>query len=241
MAMRRLSLISLLLPTCSAFAPRAMPRSLTKGSLAPRLASPLDNIFESVSNEVQGALRAFGKKESSSSASPAPAPALPDLVVSPDYKLAAIFLAFGAVLDLVPYVQLTLGPLVTALGVLFFVQTGRIRFAFDSEAFSLINADGSDSGENVVVGGENRWTYDSFANWEFFPEGWIDQPQGPVLVYFKETQTPEDQWDVGPGQSANSAEKLAAGAVRGQVHFFPAICDTKQMRDEFQKRNCAKL
>ena len=46
---------------------------------------------------------------------------------------------------------------------------------------------------------------------------------------------------VGPGQSANSAEKLAAGAVRGQVHFFPAICDTKQMRDEFQKRNCAKL
>ena len=45
-----------------------------------------------------------------------------------------------------------------------------------------------------------RWTYDSFANWEFFPEGWIDQPQGPVLVYFKETQTPEDQWDVSATQ-----------------------------------------
>ena len=49
------------------------------------------------------------------------------------------------------------------------------------------------------------------------PQGWIDQPQGPILVYFKETQTPEGEWEVGPGQSANSAEALAKGAVRGQV------------------------
>jgi len=78
-------------------------------------------------------------------------------------------------------------------------------------------SDGSDSGENIVVGGDNRWTYDSFVNYAFFPEGWIDQPQGPILVYFKETQTPEAEWDVGPGKSANGADAIAKGAVPGQV------------------------
>ena len=63
------------------------------------------------------------------------------------------------------------------------------------------------------MGGANRWKYDSFVNWEFFPS--VDLP---ILVYFKETQTPQDQWDVGPGQWANGADALAKGAVKGQVH-----------------------
>ena len=42
-----------------------------------------------------------------------------------------------------------------------------------------------DSGENVVVGGANRWGYDTFVNWRFFPS--VDFP---ILVYFKENQTP---------------------------------------------------
>ena len=54
------------------------------------------------------------------------------------------------------------------------------------------------------MGGANRWKYDSFVNWEFFPS--VDLP---ILVYFKETQTPQDQWDVGPGQWANGADALA--------------------------------
>jgi hypothetical protein len=33
--------------------------------------------------------------------------------------------------------------------------------------------------ENAFVGGQNRWSYDSFVNWEFW---W---PAFPVLVYFK--------------------------------------------------------
>ena len=63
------------------------------------------------------------------------------------------------------------------------------------------------------MGGANRWKYDSFVNWEFFPS--VDLP---ILVYFKETQTPQDQWDVGPGQWANGADALAKGVVKGQVH-----------------------
>ena len=164
------------------------------------------------------------------------------VVVEPDYKLAGIFLGAGILLDTIPYVQLTFGPLVTLLGILFAVQATRIRFTFDNEAFELkMGEDLRDTGDNIVVGGANRWAYGSFVNWEFFPEGWIDQPQGPILVYFKETQTPSDQWNVGPGQSANSEEALAKGAVPGQVHFFPALCNTKQLRAEFQRRGCAKL
>lgn len=36
-----------------------------------------------------------------------------------------------------------------------------------------------DETENAFVGGRNRWTYDSFVNWEFWWPGF------PVLVYFK--------------------------------------------------------
>lgn len=169
-------------------------------------------------------------------------PALPDVVIDPSFKLAGIFLTAGILLDFIPYIQLTLGPLVTLLGVLFLVQTFRVRFTFDANNFELrLGDDLGDAGENVVVGGENRWPYESFVNWEFFPKGWIDQPQGPILAYFKETATPSDKWNEGPGQSANSEEAITNGAVPGQVHFFPMLCDPQQLRDEFAKRGCAKL
>lgn len=45
------------------------------------------------------------------------------------------------------------------------------------------------SGENAFVGGENRWNYDTWTNWEVYPN-----EQLPILMYFKETQTkPEGQ------------------------------------------------
>jgi hypothetical protein len=34
-----------------------------------------------------------------------------------------------------------------------------------------------------VLGTENKWRYDSFVNWDFFPSIHL-----PILVYFKETQ-----------------------------------------------------
>lgn len=39
--------------------------------------------------------------------------------------------------------------------------------------------------KNYVLGTENKWRYDSFVNWDFFPSIHL-----PILVYFKETQTP---------------------------------------------------
>jgi hypothetical protein len=40
--------------------------------------------------------------------------------------------------------------------------------------------------KNYVLGTDNTWKYDSFVNWDFFPS--VDLP---ILVYFKETQTPK--------------------------------------------------
>jgi hypothetical protein len=163
-----------------------------------------------------------------------------EVFVEKDFRLSGIFLTAGLLLDQIPYIQLTLGPLITLLGVIFLVQTFRLKFACDSTSFYLENTS-QESDENLIVGGENRWAYSSFVNYDFFPKGWIDQPQGPILVYFKETQTPSEKWSEGPGGIANSDESLAKGITPGQVHFFPALCNTKQLRAEWDKRGCKKV
>jgi hypothetical protein len=90
--------------------------------------------------------------------------------------------------------------------------------------------------------GATRWDTETIINYDFFPKGWIDGPVGPTLVYFKETQTPADSWNEGPGKLANDPDKIASGAAApGQVHFFPAVCNAQQIRDEFAKRNCRKI
>ncbi|XP_077220772.1 fructose-bisphosphate aldolase, chloroplastic-like isoform X2 [Tasmannia lanceolata] len=65
-----------------------------------------------------------------------------------------------------------------------------------------------ESGENVFVGGKNRWKYSTFVNWELW---W---PNFPILVYFKEKQTKPE----------------------GQVHFFPVIFNGKQLYDVMVER-----
>ena len=106
------------------------------------------------------------------------------VVIDRDFRLAGMFLGAGALLCKIPWIQLTLGPLVALLGVLFLVQTFRVEFICGPSAFELGGTIKED--ENVVVGGENKWAYDKFVNYEFFPKGWEDSPQGPILVYFKE-------------------------------------------------------
>ena len=91
-------------------------------------------------------------------------------------------------------------------------QTTTLRFTFDDDSFALVKSDLSSTGENVVVGGENDWAYKKFVNYDFFPS-----ESFPILVYFKETQTPEDQWNVGPGEQANSAEAIANAPPTGAL------------------------
>jgi len=165
------------------------------------------------------------------------------VVISEDYRLAVSCIAAGSLIIFVPWLP---GGFCLLLGLLLVVQTLRIRFVFDDEAFEvktkefdqLFSGDASltNTGENFAVGGENRWSYSSFVNWDFFPGERL-----PILVYFKETQTPDDKWDVGPGTLANSADALAAGAVKGQVHFFPCIGSAKALKEQFTQKGCAKL
>ena len=135
-------------------------------------------------------------------------------------------------------------------------QTYRVRFVFEDGAISVQNRkipllDGEDvafgddalvsSGENFAVGGENKWACSTVVNWEFFPAALVEFTGQPILVYFKETTTPRDKWDEGPGQFANSEAALAAGAVAGQVHFFPAIVNKAEIERLFVEQGCAKI
>nr|TKW38534.1 hypothetical protein SEVIR_1G121700v2 [Setaria viridis] len=87
--------------------------------------------------------------------------------------------------------------------------TTRVRFVFDNEALEVKVGDQlQESGENVFVGGKNRWKYSTFINWELW---W---PQFPILVYFKESQTKPE----------------------GQIHFFPVIFNGRQLYDVMVER-----
>ena len=177
-----------------------------------------------------------GNKTNSNQAKEEPKPKLPDVVIDPDFRIAAAFAAVGGLIfgitggSVYGYIQ---GGITELFALLLAVQATRVRFIFDETAFELKigSGDGDElksSGENIVVGGENRWTYDSFVNYDFFPKRGL-----PILVYFKENQTPEDKWNEGPG----GMDKVGGG----QVHFFPAFCNVDQLKEQFALRGCAKI
>tara|TARA_A100001035_G_scaffold257030_1_gene232767 strand:+ start:795 stop:1286 length:492 start_codon:yes stop_codon:yes gene_type:complete len=107
-------------------------------------------------------------------------------------------------------------------------QTTTLSFKFDEDSFSLVKtADGTSLGENVVVGGENDWKYSSFVNWDYYPSKDL-----PILVYFKETQTPID--------ARVEAPDIVVDNLDGQAHYFPAIARSDKLTELFTKYNCKK-
>ncbi|KAK2645955.1 hypothetical protein Ddye_021150 [Dipteronia dyeriana] len=129
------------------------------------------------------------------------------VVPDPDYRIPVVLLGLAGGLaytnNLLPAAPVGL------LGLLLLFQTTRVRFVFDDEALEVKIGDQlNESGENVFVGGKNRWKYSTFVNWELW---W---PDFPILVYFKESQTEPE----------------------GQVHFFPVIFNGKQLYDVMVER-----
>ncbi|CAA6660794.1 unnamed protein product [Spirodela intermedia] len=129
------------------------------------------------------------------------------VIPDPDYRIPLVLL--GSAGWLVYQDNLLTAAPVGLLGLLLLFQTTRVRFVFDEEALEVkVGSELQESGENVFVGGKNRWNYTSFVNWELW---W---PNFPILVYFKETQTKPE----------------------GQVHFFPVIFNGKQLYDVMVER-----
>jgi hypothetical protein len=175
-------------------------------------------------------------------------------VIDPDYKLAWIFGAAALAIALgypdksclesdVMFCPPTFVPGFLAFlhlwfGVFLADRAARIRCVFTKEHFQMMNAYSDDTlkstrelaqrDKNYVVGGLNKWKYNDFVNFEFFPSVHL-----PVLVYFKETGTPKGKWNVGPGKwdSQNN----------GMVHFFPAFGNSYQLQKEFTKRGCKNV
>jgi hypothetical protein len=219
--MRIVTGLLLLLSSSSGFT-GSRPLALIKSTAV--TPTPTSETQLHLKGDLKGVLDFFNKPKPNSEESELITPTFESVVIDPDYKPGLFLLGTGLLLDTIPYIQITLGLFTTLLGALFLVQATRIRFIFDSTSLELVNQgeDGQleSSGENVVVGGANRWATSTIVNYDFFPNGWINGPIGPLLVYFKETQTPSESWNDGPGKIANDPEKLAAGeAVAGQVRF----------------------
>lgn len=154
-------------------------------------------------------------------------------VVDPSYNLALGSIALGAVFG-VPgsplknrVTAIVPGALFALFGLFIAFQTTTLRFTFDDDSFALVKADLSTTGENVVVGGANDWAYSSFVNWDFLPS-----ESFPILVYFRETQTPA---------AGREEVPLVIDELDGQVHFFPAISNVQALKTGFTKAGCAKL
>jgi hypothetical protein len=129
----------------------------------------------------------------------------PVVVPEPSYSIPITLLG-GAAVSHVAFSNDVFAGLCGVLGAFLAFQASRVRFVFDDEALEVVI--GAQETENAFVGGKNRWTYDSFVNWEFWWPGF------PVLVYFKETQTKPE----------------------GQIHFFPLIFNGKQVYDVMVER-----
>eukprot|EP00270_Netrium_digitus_P001375 TRINITY_DN1146_c0_g1_i5.p1 TRINITY_DN1146_c0_g1~~TRINITY_DN1146_c0_g1_i5.p1 ORF type:complete len:229 (-),score=58.08 TRINITY_DN1146_c0_g1_i5:790-1476(-) len=149
---------------------------------------------------VSTALFSFGKKKEAVTVRPT-------VVPDPDFRIAAVLFTSAGLLISADQ-KLGAAP-IGLLGLLLLVQTTRVRFKFDEDSLEVVIGEKLEkSGENVFVGGENKWRYDTFTNWEFWWPGF------PVLVYFKETQMKPE----------------------GQIHFFPIIADGKKLYEVMVER-----
>lgn len=122
------------------------------------------------------------------------------IVPKPVYNIPAVLLGTAGLSHFLFQNDILAG-ITGVFGAFLAIQTSRVKFVFDDEALEVVIGETQAKTENAFVGGANRWSYDSFSNWEFW---W---PSFPVLIYFKETQTKPE----------------------GQIHFFPCLFDGRQL------------
>mmetsp|Transcript_27579 Transcript_27579/g.38985 ORF Transcript_27579/g.38985 Transcript_27579/m.38985 type:complete len:250 (+) Transcript_27579:71-820(+) len=162
-----------------------------------------------------------------------------DVILEPNYYLTWCFAAVGFLImwyhpttfaDGSPsIVGFCGGAFHVLFASLLWVQTRRVRCVFEKDGFEFYNLKGpgltklEQKPDNYVSGTRNRWKYDTITNWDFFPS-----IEYPVIVYFKETETPESQW--------NKWFAAFDSYGRGQPHFFPGIVNVHQFKEQMELR-----
>lgn len=154
-------------------------------------------------------------------------------VIDPSFNLALGSVALGSVFGVKgsPVKFAPAAVLMALFGVFVGFQTATLRFDFTDTSFQL-NGTGHARArqapdENVVTGGSNSWMLSTVKNYAFLPsEG------SPVLVYFRETQTPvTDRVDA----------PIVVDDLEGQAHFFPAIARADQIAAGFARAGCPRI
>lgn len=121
---------------------------------------------------------------------------------------------------------------------LLWVQTRRVRLVMGKDGFEFYNIKGPSldlekgawlqtKPDNYVSGTKNYWEYDKIVNYGFFPS-----IEYPVIVYFKETQTPPEKW--------NRWFAAFDSYGGGQPHFFPGIVDVQKFKEEMEARGAKR-
>lgn len=227
--------------TASAFQPSAkQPLANNKAGLSPDVRAPPLTKADMV---------AIRSPFWNAFSSPAPSTqAKYDFVVDRDYTVALTLLCVGMGLTMFhPSDSLFIDYLGAAFhlwfGSFIGMQTMRTRAVFNKDTFELKTVTNKvlglqrDKGlkakeyENYVLGTNNEWRYDSFVNWDFFPSIHL-----PILVYFKETETPTNMQLKGSigGHQMDRRDN-------GQMHWFPAFANVKQLREQFEAHGCNKF
>ena len=125
-----------------------------------------------------------------------------------------------------------------ALAAFLWSQTNRVRLVMNDDHFELFNLsnDGTylkEKPSNYVAGTVNRWKYKDVIDYGFFPSRAY-----PFIVYFKETDTPKDQWG-GFGWWGMFASMFdptrSKKEFEGQPHFMPALFDTEEFIKQMDK------
>ena len=121
------------------------------------------------------------------------------------------------------------------LGGYIWKQTDRVRCVFDSQnTFEFKNL--KKSGElvrkpnlNYVKGTINRWKCGTTVDF-----GYVPSKIFPLIVWFKETETPPDTW----GQYGQWGKLFAnrSKTAPSAIHFFPGFVDIDRWESEMLSR-----
>eukprot|EP00339_Tiarina_fusa_P011084 CAMPEP_0117035998 /NCGR_PEP_ID=MMETSP0472-20121206/25532_1 /TAXON_ID=693140 ORGANISM="Tiarina fusus, Strain LIS" /NCGR_SAMPLE_ID=MMETSP0472 /ASSEMBLY_ACC=CAM_ASM_000603 /LENGTH=241 /DNA_ID=CAMNT_0004745635 /DNA_START=97 /DNA_END=822 /DNA_ORIENTATION=+ len=170
-----------------------------------------------------------------------------DVMVEPDYFLAKDIAAMAPGLMVMyhptifpAFLGLSAATFHLALAAFLWSQTNRVRLVFGKDNFELFNLsnDGSalkEKPSNYVAGTVNSWTYDSVVDYGFYPS-----IEYPLIIYFKETATPKNQWGNFEywGKFAMSTLEPLFGIddIEGQPHFMPALMDVSEFVTQMEQR-----